>query len=100
MPPHCCSDDVAVEQLILPVQCRHGVLQLAHTVPLAGHFGKDKTAQRILQRFYWPTLYKDVEQHCRSCKICQKLSHQHGPRAPLIPLPVLSKPFKHIAMDH
>ena len=47
MPPHRCSDDMAVEQLILPVQCRYGVLQLAHAIPLAGHLGKDKTAQRI-----------------------------------------------------
>ena len=45
MPPHCCSGDMAVAQLILSVQCRHGVLQLAHIIPLAGHLGKDKTAQ-------------------------------------------------------
>ena len=41
MPPHNCSGDMAVEQLILPVQCHHGVLQLAHTIPLAGHLGKN-----------------------------------------------------------
>ena len=99
MPPHRCSDDMAVEQLILPVQCCYGVLQLGHTIPLAGHLGKDKTAQRILQRFYWPTLYKDVEEYCCSCEICQKSSHQCGSQLPLIPLPVLSEPFKHIAMD-
>ena len=75
------------------------MLQLAYTIPLTGHLGKDKTAQRILQRFYWPTLYKDVEDYCCSCKICQKLSRQRGPQAPLIPLPVLSEPFKRIAMD-
>ena len=66
MLPHRCSDDMAVEQLILLVQCRLGVLQLVHTIHLAGHLGKDKTAQQILQRFYWPTLYKDVEDYCRS----------------------------------
>ena len=50
MPPHYCSDDMAVEQLILPVQCQHGALQLAYicTIPLAGHLDKDKTAQQIL----------------------------------------------------
>ena len=98
MPPHR-SDNMAVEQLILPVQWCHGVLSLAHTIPLAGHLGKDKMAKRILQRFYWLTLYKDVEDYCRSCEICQKSSPHHGLRAPLIPLPVLSEPFKHIAMD-
>ena len=84
---------------MLPEQCRQGVLQLAHTIPLAGHLGKDKTAQQILQRFYWPTLYKDVADYCRCCEICQKSSRYHGQRAPLIPLPVLSEPFKRTAMD-
>ena len=45
MPPHRCSDDMAVEQLILPIQCHHGVLQLSHAIPLARHLGKDKMAQ-------------------------------------------------------
>ena len=40
-----------------------------------------------------------MEEYCRSCEICQKSSHQRGSRAPLIPLPVLSEPFKCIAMD-
>ena len=75
------SDDMALEQLILPVQCRHGVLQLAHTIPLAGHLSKDKTAQQILQRFYWLTFYKDIEDYCCSCKICQNslvnVIHEH-----------------------
>ena len=99
MPPQHGSDDMEIEQLVLPKQCYQGVLQLAHTIPLAGHLGKDKTAQRILQRFYWPTIYKDVADYCCNCEICQKSSCHHGQQAPLIPLPVLSEPFKHIAMD-
>ena len=99
LPPHRCSNDLEVEQLVLPVPCCQGVLQLAHTIPLAGHLGKDKTAQRVLQRFYWPTLYKNVAAYCRSCKVCQKSSHCHGLRAPLIPLPILSELFKRTAMD-
>ena len=88
-----------VEQLILPVQCRCGVLQLAHTIPLVEHLGKDKTAQQILQWFYWPMLYKDIEDYCHSCATCQKSSCQHGPQALLMPLPVLSESFKRIAVD-
>ena len=48
--------EMAVEQLILPKQCCKTVLHLAHTIPLAGHMGRDKTTRRILQRFYWPTI--------------------------------------------
>ena len=38
----------AVDQLVLPTQCRKAVLQLAHEVPIAGHSGKHKTGKRIL----------------------------------------------------
>ena len=44
-------------------------------------------------------LYKDVEDYCCSYAICQKSSRQHQPWTPLLPLPVLSEPFKHIVMD-
>ena len=45
-------EDEDLEQLILPVPCREKVLKLAHTIPLAGHFGQKKTANRILKRFF------------------------------------------------
>ena len=54
------NPDSAVEQLVLPMQCQWAVLQLAHEVPLAAHLGKNKTVKRIVSRFYWPTLYRDV----------------------------------------
>ena len=59
------DEELVVEQLILPPKCRRVVLELAHSIPLVGHMGKNKTAQRILQRFYWPTLYKDTADYCR-----------------------------------
>ena len=63
---------MVVDQLVLPQQCRSTMLDLAHRIPLAGHLGRDKTAQRIMQRFYWPTLYSDVAQLVRTCAVCQK----------------------------
>ncbi len=89
-----------VMRLIVPSCCRPLVLHLAHTVPWAGHLGQQKTYARISSRFYWPTLYTDVQTHCNTCAICQKTGavSQRG-RAPLQPLPVISAPFRRIAMD-
>lgn len=72
---------------------------MAHTIPLAGHLGQKKMGQRILKRFYWPTLFKDVADFCRSCEVCQKSTHRRVPKAPMIPLPVVSEPFQRVAMD-
>ena len=62
-----------IEQLVLPTSCRRTILELAHRIPFAGHMGRDKTARRIQQRFYWPTLFKDVADYCRRCPVCQKV---------------------------
>ena len=37
------------EQLVVPFRCRKELLKLAHTTPFAGHLGKTKTTQRLLQ---------------------------------------------------
>ena len=97
--PHGQDTEIVVNPLILPEQCRGKVLSLAHSIPLAGHLGKEKTRQRIMQHFYWPTLYNDVEEFCRCCTQCQKSSKKGVPKAPLVPLPVVSTPFQKIAMD-
>ena len=98
-PPRREGPSMAVEQLVLPVKCRKEVLQLTHSIPLSGHLGKEKTARRILQRFYWPTLYQDVAEYCQTCEHCQKASLQKGRCAPMIPLPVIEDPFSRVAMD-
>ena len=93
------GDAAAVEQLVLPQKCRRTVMMSAHSIPMAGHLGKDKTAKRVLQRFYWPTLYQDVAKFCRCCGECQKATGRRQVRAPLVPLPIITQPFSRISMD-
>ena len=88
-----------IEQLVLPTSCRRTILELAHRIPFAGHMGRDKTARRIQQRFYWPTLFKDVADYCRRCPVCQKVGTQGQRKVPLVPLPIMQEPFERIAMD-
>ena len=82
---------------MVPKQLRKPILELAHQIPVAGHLWKEKTAKRILQRFYWPTVFRDVKEHCQACTSCQKSSARKVHPAPMIPLPVISEPF-HINM--
>ena len=41
------------EQLVLPKECRVKVMELAHSILMAGHLSKHKTTDRVLQWFYW-----------------------------------------------
>ena len=91
--------DVKYEQLVLPKQYRVNVLKLAYSIPLSGHLGIDKTTQRILRRFYWPTVFKDVKEYCKQCPECQLCSKQKPRKSPLVHLPIMGEPFERIAMD-
>ena len=81
------------------MQCRQKVLQLAHFIPLSGHMGRDRTLQRIQQRFYWPSLFQDVDAYCRTCPECQRVGIPRQQRVPLVPLPIMKEPFERIAID-
>ena len=87
------------DQLVLPQECRNTVLRLAHEVPMAGHLGVTKTKDRILQRYYWPGVFQDVANYCRSCELCQRSTPRRPMRAEMIPLPLVTRPFERIAMD-
>lgn len=96
--PRGLKEDDGIDQIILPRKCCKTVLTLAHTIPLGGHLVK-KTAERIMRRFYWPTLFRDGEDYCKSCGECQKSGHHRVTGAPMVPLPIIEEPFECITMD-
>ena len=93
------SDVRQCEQLVLPRRCQALVLRLAHDVPMAGHLGVTKTKDRVIQRYYWPGVFKDVASYCRTCEVCQRSQPRQPGRVGLVPMPLISKPFQWIAMD-
>lgn len=92
---------MAVEQIVLPKECRRTVFHIAHIIPIAGHLWRKKTVEQILRRLYWPTLYWDVVDFCPSCEVCQKSIETHlcVSMAPMIPLPVVTESFRQVAKD-
>lgn len=88
------------DQLVIPLSMRAKVLQIGHSIPWAGHLGQQKTLARIASRFYWPHLYMDVIDFCKSCSECQLTATvKKGDRAPLVSLPIIDVPFTRVAMD-
>ena len=74
-------------------------MRIAHSIPMAGHLGTQKTLDRIQRSFYWPGMYSEVRNACMSCAECQKAGRKTQGRAPLMPLPVMSEPFERVAID-
>ena len=38
----------------------------------SGHRGRDGTARKILERYWWRNIYRDTKMHVQSCDECQK----------------------------
>lgn len=87
------------KQLVVPQGFRTAVLRFAHDTDWAGHPGSWKTIGRALRYFFWPSLVRVAQAHCRACPVCQKGNAQRPLRAPLCPLPVVDTPFERIAVD-
>ncbi|XP_063041160.1 uncharacterized protein LOC134436063 [Engraulis encrasicolus] len=83
----------------LPPLTGQYVLNLAHSHPLGAHLGVEKAKERVLQRFFWPGVHKEIENHCRSCPECQTRAPKPSYRSPLIPLPIIETPFERIGLD-
>lgn len=79
---------------MIPHGLRKPLLLLGHMNPLCGHLGKEKVEARLGQQFYWPKISVDMAQFCAGCKVCQLASLHKPLYAPLIPIPIIGKPFR------
>lgn len=85
--------------IVVPKSLRKQVWKVAHESPLSGHLGINKTKEKISQHFCWPKDYKDIQTWCKACPTCQAGNHTRDKQAPLQPLPVVTQPFRRVAID-
>ena len=95
------EDWTVVHQVVVPKAYRNEILALAHSVPLGGHLGINKTVDKIRKQFFWPGLRKDVVDYCRTCHTCQIVGKPNIviPVAPLQPIPAFGEPFSRVIVD-
>ena len=79
---------------------RHLVIRESHDAPVGGHFGIDKTIQRVEQTFTWPGMTADIREYVRSCDSCQRSKPVVGrTRGLLQPLPVPADRWEEVSLD-
>ena len=67
-----CPDQIM--RRCVPEDEQQDILRMCHEGACGGHFASRKTSAKILQSgFYWPTMFKDCNTHCKSCPQCQQL---------------------------
>ena len=59
-----------------------------HDLGMSGHLGERKTLEALKRVYYWPLMYRTVQDYCKTCVSCQKnKSSQQRPVGLLHPLP-------------
>ena len=49
--------------------------QILESVPLRileADFGRDKTREKLASRFFWTSMYQDIDEHIKTCERCVK----------------------------
>src|SRR5205085_11105855 len=69
------------------------VVSNAHSHPFGGHFGLEKTLQKILQHFWWPKMGKYIKHYVKACPTCQKMKapEKVEPLQSVIPIGTMKK---------
>ena len=90
----------SVKQVMVPVQLRPRIMEVAHGSIVGGHLGIKKTSDKIESAFYWPGIQGDVTRFCKSCDVCQKTVNKGSvPKLPPQKMPLIDKPFKRVPID-
>src|SRR5260370_15767122 len=100
----CCSDESGIQCLVIPKVKHKGegirglLIQNLHKI--IGHYSSPRTLEYMRKYYWWPTMAKDVEKFCKSCKTCQTtkrwMTRLHGLLHNLL---IPDHPWSGIAMD-
>jgi hypothetical protein len=83
----------------VPKSLREKVLRENHDVLTAGHFGNEKTIERLTRTYWWPGMWKDTRQYIRECECQRDKTSRHATYGLMQSIPQLREPWKSVAMD-
>jgi len=76
------------------------MLQDHHDAPAMRHPGCAKTLELLMRKYFWPSMWKDVDQFVRNCHVCCRTnSTRHAPYRALRPLLVPGRPWQHVPIN-
>ncbi len=84
--------------LFVPETLRSDVIRWSHCSKVACHPGVSRTMFLIKQRFWWPSMARDIRCFVLACSVCAVSKTSNRPSAGLLqPLTVPSRPWSHIS---
>ncbi|UYV76561.1 K02A2.6-like, partial [Cordylochernes scorpioides] len=86
--------------LVVPKKRRREIMSEYHNHMLNGHLGVARTTYRLKNKYYWPSMLKDVSEFVKTCHLCQSRKGSNQlPSGLLQPIPPANYPFERIGID-
>ena len=85
--------------LVIPSTLREVVFRMCHDDMGGGHLGMKKCWPKVRDRFYWPSMYQDLQRWLKACVPCAKRKTPKATRISLSPINEADKPFDMVGMD-
>ena len=86
-------------QLVVPQNLMQGVMRLNHDPVYAAHPGIKRTYSLIALRYWWPGMWKSVEDFVKSCDLCPRRKGNREFVAPLGEVEEPTAPFLVTPLD-
>ena len=75
------------------------IMYLHHDTIFSGHFGSEKTYEKIKTSYYWPLMKLDINEYCKSCLVCQQFKTNPRGKRSLQHMPTPTRPWEFTAID-
>lgn len=93
------NTETDLPRIVIPQRLINKIIEHHHNTIFSGHQGIKKTTGILKERYYWPTLTRDVEDYIGKCISCNQRKTGAKPRAPLVKIPPATEPFELVSMD-
>ena len=89
----------SIKRCVVPFHMRETIMEENHGGQMAGHFSGEKLYKLLRRHWWWPRMYTDVVEHCRSCPECAIVNSSGQVNVPpLHPIPV-QRVFQIVGVD-
>ena len=93
------SKKKSIKRCVVPFHMRETIMEENHGGQMAGHFSGEKLYKLLRRHWWWPRIYTDVVEHCRSCPECAIVNSSGQVNVPpLHPIPV-QQVFQIVGVD-
>ena len=93
------KQEIAQHRTCLPKAMIEEIMATYHDDIMTGHMGQSRTLHAITQRFFWPSMAKDIINYVRSCQSCQMRKSIPKKPAGLLTFIEVQNPFEKIGID-